>query len=227
MEGGVECCRIDNGVDRHDNLLGFRLRLKRVTGWAVRGDHVAERVGQSSARADIVGTVQRTGSRADPRDGRSRWREHGCRIPGAVLNAPIPHAPRALVSTEMVARALGELGRFADILRAAAMAIGPIRGTRMLPPRSATSRRRARSLSGHGREPCPERQPARRRQQSGYPPHERVRHRTSRQNVWLQSLPGRRIPKAWHRGSMYEPRTHTNKESRAPDTAELRGHNVQ
>lgn len=59
-----------------------------------------------------------------------------------MLNAPIPHAPRALVSTEMVARALGELGRFADILRAAAMAIGPIRGTRMLPPHSVTSRRR-------------------------------------------------------------------------------------
>ena len=148
-------------------------------------------------------------------------------IPGAVLNAPIPRAARRpTLNDKMVARVLGELGRIADILRAAAVA-RPIRRTRMLPPRSATSRRRARSLSGHGREPCPERQPARRRQQSGYPPHERVRQRTSRPNVWLQSLLGRRTPKAWHRGSMYEPSTHTNNELRAPDTAELRGHNVQ
>jgi sugar phosphate isomerase/epimerase len=45
-------------------------------------------------------------------------------IPGAVLNAPIPRAARRpRVNHEMVARVLGELGRIADILRAAAMAI--------------------------------------------------------------------------------------------------------
>jgi hypothetical protein len=150
-------------------------------------------------------------------------------IPGAVLNAPISRAARRpRVNHEMVARVLGELGRIADILRAAAMAIGPIRRTRMLPPRSATSPRRARSLSGHGARAMilKGNQRAGGNDLATHLMNEfDNEHRGKMYSCNLYLGDGRR--RLGIGGSMYEPRTHTNKESRAPDTAELRGHNVQ
>src|SRR5258705_10193193 len=128
----------------------------------------------------------------------------------------------------MVARALGELGPIADIVRAAAMAIGPIRGTRMLPPRSATSRRRARPLSGHGARAMflKGNQRAGGNDLATHLMNEfDNEHRGKMYSCNLYLGDGHR--RLGIGGSMYEPRTHTNKESRAPDTAELRGHNVQ
>jgi hypothetical protein len=141
------------------------------------------------------------------------------------------HFPRGTpprVNHEMVARVLGELGRIADILRAAAMAIGPIRRTRMLPPRSATSRGRARSLSGHGARAMflKGNQRAGGNDLATHLMNEfDNEHRGKMYSCNLYLGDGRR--RLGMGGSMYEPRTHTNKESRAPDTAELRGHNVQ